>query len=135
MALGGFRRFFEDGEARVHNSFGQNTQGLHNDRATASFLQTTWTGSEAFDKKSPGLPSTDLQIPHVTRRSKIRSVHKNENPIKVMLMDGTTLYMTLDEFNRVNSRTKLEPGREISVTFQRREDDGSPDPSQVIAIG
>lgn len=128
-----FRSFMEAG-AGVHNQFSQNTVGTHNDAATAAFLPSTWTGSEDLGSMSFGLPGTDLAIPHVTRKSRVRFVEKNRNPIKVQLMDGTALYFTPDEFRRVQSRTSMEPDREITVTFQRRDEDGSPNPSKVVSI-
>lgn len=130
----GFRKFLEDGEGRIQNVFSQNTVGTHNDTATAALLPTTWTGSEYFAMRNNGLPGTDLQIPNVVRKSTIRSVEKNRDPIRITLMDGTVLYLSLDEFRRVDSRTKMETGREIRVTFQRREDDGSGDPSKIVSI-
>lgn len=129
-----FRQFVEHGEARINHTFGQNTVGTHNDLATANFLSSTWTGSEDLGRLNIGLPSSDLEIPHATRRSRIRSIEKNKNPIKVQMMDGTTLYLSLDEFRRIDSRTKLEPNREITVTFQRREEDGRPEPSKVVSV-
>lgn len=130
----GFRQFIEQGGIRVHNAFGGNTVGTHNDQATAKMLPTTWTGSEDLGRFGYGLPGVDLEIPHVTRRSRIRSVERNKNPIKVQLMDGTTIYLSADEFRRIDSRTKLDPEREITVTFQRREDDGGHEPSKVVQI-
>lgn len=130
-----FRDFFmESSGVRIHNQFNQNTVGTHNDTATSKFLPSTWTGSEDLGRFGYGLPGVDLEIPHVTRRARIREVRRNTNPIVVRLMDGTTLYMSLDEFRRIDSRTKLEPNREITVTFQRREEDGSPEPSKVVSI-
>lgn len=131
----GFRQFMEQGEGRIQHSFGGNTVGTHNDAATAKFLSSTWTGSGDIDRIDQSLPVTDLEIPNVTRRSKIRLVEKNKNPIKVQLMDGTTIFLTVDEFRRIDSRTRLEPNREITVTFQRREGDGGAEPSKVISIG
>jgi hypothetical protein len=130
-----FRRFLEQGGGRIHNPFSQNTAGPHNDQATAKLLSTTWTGTEGLGDYPHKAPGVDLEIPGVTRRSRIRSVDNKRDPIQVRLMDGTTLYLSLDEFNRINSRTKLDVGREISVTFQRREDDGSPDPSKIVSVG
>lgn len=127
-----FRKFME--QVRIHNAFSQNTTGTHNDFATATLLPSTWTGTEDLGTHSYGVPGVDLEIPSVTRKSKIRFMNDKKDPIEVRLMDGTAIYMTLDEFNRVNSRTKLEVGREIKVTFQRREGDGSPDPSKVVSI-
>lgn len=132
--LEGFRRFVEDGEGRVHAQFSQNTVGAHNDVATSPFLPSTWTGSEDLGKFSYGVPGVDLEVPNATRKSKVRSVERNRDPIRVSLMDGTVLYMTRDQLDRVESRTKLTPGREIRVAFQRREDDGSPDPSKIVSI-
>lgn len=133
--LDGFKRFVEEGEGRVHAQFSQNTSGTHNDSAGGALLPSTWTGSEDLGPYSYGIPGVDLEVPHVARNSKIRSVDRNRDPIRVTLMDGTVLYMTLDEFRRVDSRTKLEPGRKITVTFQRRGDDGSPDPSKIVSVG
>lgn len=130
-----FRNFIEQGEGRIHNQFNSNTVGTHNDHAGSALLPSTWTGSEDLGPYSYGLPGTDLAIPNVSRRSRIRSVEKNRNPIRVSLMDGTVIYLTLDEFRRIDSRTRLEPDREITVTFQRRDDDGSPDPSKIVSVG
>ena len=130
-----FRRFMEQGEGRIHNPFSQNTAGIHNDAATAKFLPTTWTGSENLGSYPHGAPGVDLEMPSVTRTSKIRSVDDRKDPIEVRLMDGTALYLSLDEFNRINARTKLDVGRELTVTFQRREGDGSPDPSKIVSVG
>lgn len=132
--LGGFKTFVEGGEARIHNSFSQNTVGIHNDYATSKFLPTTWTGSEDLGTYSYGVPGVDLEIPTVSRTSKVRSVEKRRNPIRVELMDGTVLQLTLDEFNRIDTRTKLHPGREVTVTFQRKEDGTSPEPSKVLSV-
>lgn len=128
-----FRKFIED-TGRVHNAFSQNTFGTHNDFATSKFLPSTWTGTEDLGSYPSGTPGVDLELPSVTRRSKIRSINNKKDPIEIRLMDGTAIYLSLDEFNRVDSRTRLEVGREISVTFQRREEDGSPNPSKVVSI-
>lgn len=129
-----FREFIERSPEKIFNAFSQNTAGAHNDLATSKFLPSTWTGTEDLGDYPRGAPGVDLEVPSVTRRSRIRSVENKKDPIEVRLMDGTAIYLSLDEFNRVNSRTKLEVGREISVTFQRREGDGSPDPSKVVGI-
>lgn len=129
-----FRKFMEQSPARIHNAFSQNTVGTHNDFATSKLLSSTWTGTEDLGTHPRVAPGVDLELPGATRKSKIKSVNDRKNPIEVRLMDGTAIYLSLDEFNRVNSRTKLEVGREIRVTFQRREEDGSPDPSQVVSI-
>lgn len=108
--------------------------GTHNDYATAAFLPSAWTGSEDLGPYSYGVPGLDLTIPNVVKKSKIRSVDMNKNPIVVMLTDGTKIYLTLDEFNRINAIKRLEVGNEISVTFQRRPEDLGSNPSKIVAI-
>ena len=129
-----FREFMDAAGLRVSHPFSQNTVGKHNDFATASFLPAAWTGGEDFEKYSFELPGTNLEVPHVSRKSKIRSVDEKRNPIVVRLMDGTAMYLTVDEFKRIDSRTKLHPGREITVTFQRREGDDGSDPSKIVSV-
>lgn len=129
-----FRQFLEHNPLKIQNGFSQNTTGTHNDRATASFLPSTWTGSEDLGKFGYGLPGTDLTLPSVERKSTIRSITKNKNPITILLMDGTKIYLTLDEFNRINSFKKLEVGAELTVTFQRHPGDQDQEPSKVVNI-
>ena len=129
-----FRQFLEHNPLKIQNPFSQNTVGTHNDYATAAFLPSKWTGSEDLSPYSHGAPGTDLAIPNVIKKSKIRSVEMNKNPITIMMMDGTKIYLTLDEFNRINAKKRLEVGNEISVTFQRHPEDHGGSPSKVIAI-
>lgn len=129
-----FRQFLEHNPLKIQNSFSQNTVGTHNDYATAAFLPSTWTGSEDLGSYPNGAPGVDLTIPNVVKKSKIRSVEMSRNPIVVMLMDGTKIYLNLDEFNRINSIKRLEVGSEISVTFQRRPEDRGSEPSKIIGI-
>lgn len=130
-----FKQFLEEhNPLKIQASFSQNTVGSHNDFATSTFLPSTWTGSENLGSFNHGLPSTDLNIPTVTRNSKIRYIEKNKNPIKIMLLDGTKLFLTFDEFNRINSYKKLDVGQEINVTFQRQIGDKSLEPSKIIKV-
>lgn len=113
-----FRQFIE-----------QNTVGKHNDFATASYLPSAWTASD-FSQST----NIDISIPTTTKKSQIRSIEKNKNPIVVSLMDGTKLYLTIDQFNRIKSKKNLDKGSEISVTFQRRPEDTNLEPSKIIDI-
>lgn len=129
-----FRQFLEHNPLKVQSQLSQNTVGTHNDYATAAFLPSTWTGSENLGAYSNKVPGIDLVIPNVVKKSKIRSVEMNRNPIVVMLVDGTKIYLTLDEFNRINPIKRLEVGKEISVTFQRHPDSRGYEPSKIVAI-
>jgi hypothetical protein len=111
----------------------QNTVGTHNDFATGAMLPSSWTGSEsAPEKLLPFLPSTDLSIPQVTRSSFIVCILKNKNPIVIQLKDGTQLFLSLDQFNRINKTPEI--GKRITVVFQRNPDDNSDEPSKIEKI-
>jgi hypothetical protein len=129
-----FKQFLENNPLKIQNNFSQNTVGKHTDYATAAFLPSTWTGSEDLGSYSYGLPSTDIAIPNVVKKSKIRSIELKRNPIVIILVDGTKLHLTLDEFNRIDSRKKLEVGNEISVTFQRNPEQTGGEPSKIVSI-
>lgn len=143
-----FRSFIENNPFKVHNQFSQNTVGRHNDRATASFLPTSFTGSEDLGYLGRGMPSTDLMMPTVTKESEIISVlnapattgKKRNNDksqkdlIRINLKDGTTIFLTLFQYIRVNSKKRLEPGERIKVTFRRSPSDTSQEPSNIISI-
>jgi hypothetical protein len=111
----------------------QNTVGKHNDFATSSFLQSSWTGSEsAPDLRLPFLPSLDLEIPQVTRSSIVSNIILNKNPIIIELQDGTRLFLSLDEYNRIQNKPAI--GKNITVVFQRNETDKSENSSKIIKI-
>lgn len=111
----------------------QNTVGTHNDYATGSILPSSWTGSESPPEKLlPFLPSTDLSIPQVTRSSFIVNIIKNKNPITIQLKDGTQLYLTLDQFNRIDKTPEI--GKRLTVVFQRNPEDQSNQNSKIEKI-
>lgn len=111
----------------------QNTVGKHNDFATSAFLPSDWTGSEtAPDLRLPFLSSTDIQIPQISRSSIISNIILNKNPIIIELKDGTRLFLSLDEYNRIQNKPEI--GKKINVVFQRNETDKSENPSKIINI-
>jgi len=114
----------------------QNTVGKHNDGPGGSYLNSDWTGSETFPTTTPHLASTDLSIPSkiptIKITSKIRVVDKNKNPIFIQLQNGTRLYLTLDEFNRISGTA--ETGKTLTVVFQRSQKDKSNNTSQIQSI-
>jgi len=82
------------------------------------------TFKEFFDLTMPiGL------TPLVFKKSVIKTIEKKKNPIFIQLEDGTKLYFTWDEFNRIEG--KPENGKKMLVIMQRRADDNSPSVSQI----
>jgi hypothetical protein len=112
------------------------TPGKHNDFATSAIVPANWTGSGPnwgrFDQISGVGPQLDLVIPQVIRSSFITDVDKNKNPISIGLKDGTKLYLSLDQFNRIQKTPEV--GKRITVIFQRSEDDLSKEPSKIEKI-
>lgn len=98
-----------------------NVPGGMGDTAGGAFLTSDFTGSEVPEKylgRSPSLPSTDLQLPSVTKSGRIVVLEKNKNPIFIQLSDGTKMYFTYDEFKRI-APISPEIGRTIVVSLQR----------------
>jgi hypothetical protein len=112
----------------------QNTVGKHNDYATAAFLPSDFTGSNTpflgVDRK-PQLFGMDI-VPTITRSAQIKLIERNKNPISILLVDGTRLHLTWDEFKRIGIEPKV--GQTITVTFQRFPGDSSQSLSQIQSI-
>jgi hypothetical protein len=122
----------------------QNTVGYHNDGPGSGFMPTggpllgsDFTGSE----QSPTmgmlghplhLPSLDMGIPSITRTGRVAFIERNKNPIFILLSDGTKLYLSWDQFKRIEGQ---EPtvGRQMTVTFQRHPGDQSEMNSQIAS--
>lgn len=83
------------------------------------------TFREFFDLTMP----TGL-LPLVFKKSTIKTVERNKNPIFVQLEDGTKLYFTWDEFKRIEGG-EPKNGKKMLVIMQRREDDDTPSLSQI----
>lgn len=76
------------------------------------------------------LVATELGLPTVTKTSKISFVERNKNPIFIKLMDGTKLYLSWDEFNKIEGH-QPEAGKNMTVVFQRHPSDKSESHSQI----
>ena len=118
----------------------ENTVGYHNDGPGSGFdpsggayLGSDFTGSETHGKflgNPSHLPSLDMQLPQMTRSGRIRLIDKNKNPIFILLSDGTKLYLTWDQFKRIDGD---EPaiGKLMQVTFQRHTNSGEDENSKI----
>lgn len=56
-------------------------------------------------------------LPSVTKTSRIQVVERNKNPILIMLSDGTKLYLSWNEYRRLNEEPSV--GKKITINFQR----------------
>lgn len=76
------------------------------------------------------LPSVNLDLPSVEKRSKIEDISDFSNPITIRLEDGSVLYFTNDEYRRLHR--KPEVGKIMIVKFQRNPNDKTQVPSKII---
>lgn len=76
------------------------------------------------------MPAQEFGLPTVGRTSLISFIERNKNPIFIKLMDGTKLYLTWDEFNRIEGH-EPEAGKKMTVIFQRHIKDVSDSHSQI----
>lgn len=79
--------------------------------------------------KQISLPSINLGLPSVEKKSKIVLLSDKTNPIYIQLADGSKLFFTYDEFRRIQG--KPEVGRELKVLLQRLGTDKSVSPSKI----
>lgn len=104
-------------------------------------LPTQVTGSEWPDEalRSGGFMGSnwvngkfDLGLPSVTKSAQIKFIDNKKNPILIFLSDGTKIYIPYDSYKKIN--VPPEVGRTLMVTFMRRKDDSSEEPSKIQTI-
>ena len=87
----------------------------------------------------PGHDHNDVGVPVVKKRSRIAILDergllsKQKTPVFIQLEDGTRLYMTRHEFERIQG-DKPQVGKTLTVTFQRNMLDHSKEYSQVDSV-
>lgn len=120
----------------------QNTVGHHNDGPGGGFssggghyVTSDVAGTEASSTRDAQghanhMPGHVLEIPTVSKTSRVAMVERNKNPIFVMLQDGTKMYFTWNEFQRIRGK-EPSPGRLMTVKFQRRPNDTRQESSQI----
>jgi len=96
------------------------------EKAGAIFIPESWIGDIAAL-----LPKLDLGLPTVRRTGKIEVLLDKQNPIYVQLSDGSKMFFTYDEFRRIKG--KPQRGKNMVVVLQRRSDDSSKSPSQIVS--
>ena len=74
-----------------------------------------------------GILLPDIGLPTISKTSRIDHIMDKKNPIYIGLSDGTKLFLTYDEFKRIEG--KPEKGKNMIVIMQRHEKDQSDFPS------
>ena len=80
---------------------------------------------------SKQIPNLDLDLPSITKKSRIIFLSHKKNPIYIQLQDGSKLYFTIDQYKRING--KPEVGKDLEVKMQRMSHDKSNETSQIIS--
>lgn len=109
-----------------------------------SMLPTSWTGSEGDPTASLSghpvfLPGTDfvagndgIGIPEITKQGKVKVFIFKKNPITIELEDGTKLFLTYDQYKRMQGDLPIIPKHTVlTVTFQRTPSDVTLNTSQI----
>jgi hypothetical protein len=92
-----------------------------------------------FDNLPADHPQNDVGVPVVRKESKIRILDergllsKVKTPVFIQLEDGTRLYMTRHEFERIKGE-KPALGKTLVVTFQRNLVDKTDQYSQIDSV-
>jgi hypothetical protein len=92
-----------------------------------AYASSDVTGSEQSNTSSSvghplHLPDTDLTIPSTIRSGVITTLELKKTPIYIHLSDGTDLYLTRSQYERVEGGIPAK-GKTMTVFFQRRPED------------
>jgi hypothetical protein len=108
-----------------------------------SFLPTSWTGSEGdptmvltghpnFLPGTDFVANNDLNLPMVQKQGIVKTFIFNKNPIAIELADGTKLFLTFNQYKRIQGDLPIVPKfTRLSVSFQRLPDDLTMNTSQI----
>lgn len=73
-----------------------------------------------------------LGLPETKKTGTILHIAKKKNPIEIYLSDNTKLYLTYDQYRRVQGNPEV--GNKIEVVFQRTPIDKTDNPSKIVSI-
>jgi len=79
--------------------------------------------------KDFSLPNLSLDIPEIEKSAKIRMIMNKINPIYIGLSDGSKLFFTIDEFNRISGTPVV--GKTLVWRMQRLSGDNSQRASKI----
>lgn len=131
-----FRQFLENNPLKIQANFSQNTVGKHNDFATGAILASTWTGSENLGPYGYGLPSTDIQLPLDTFKSRVATImgagpgdmegsrQLAKDVVTIIFQNGEKVEVSRsnNQLKRFTSVKPLKIGAEYTVTVYRNAD-------------
>jgi hypothetical protein len=80
---------------------------------------------------SKQIPNLNIEIPSITKKSRIIFIDRNKNPIYIRLKDGSKLYFTIDQYRRIDGKPEI--GKEMEFKLQRLSQDKSQNTSQIMS--
>lgn len=99
------------------------TDKFLNDSGSIAFFEGFWEKIK--------LPNIFLDLPEIEKKSKIVILKDKINPIFIQLDDGSKLFFTIDEFNRIIGQPKI--GRILKYKMQRLPQDKSKSFSKITS--
>ena len=75
------------------------------------------------------LPNINITLPEITKKAKIYDIQYNKNPILIQLDDGSKLFMTIEQFRRIEGKPAI--GKTMVVSMQRLSNDATDSPSKI----
>lgn len=110
---------------------------LNEDANLTSMMSPEIGNDSGLDKQSTdrfNISSVrSLILPTKTVTSQIRLLRDKTNPILIQLLNGTKIYLTYDEYQRIKNQNP-QVGKKISVEFQRNPTDMSDNYSMINSI-
>jgi hypothetical protein len=109
-----------------------------------SYLPTSWTGSEADPTMTytghpvflPGLDfvaNNGLNLPVVKKQGLVKTFIFKKNPITIELADGTKIFLTFDQYKRIEGDLPIVPKHtNLTIDFQRLPNDNTMNTSQIM---
>lgn len=71
-----------------------------------------------------------LEMPLNSTTSEIMEIKYKENPIKIILKNGTQLFFTFDEYRRIKNTPEI--GKKMTIMFLQKKGDKSLSPSKIL---
>ena len=110
---------------------------LNEDANMTSMLSPEIGNDMGYDKQSTdrfNISSVrSLILPTKTVTSQIRLLNDKTTPILIQLLNGTKIYLTYDEYQKIKPQDP-QVGKTVTVVFQRNPEDKSDNYSMINSI-